>query len=94
MWTYTGVYIAPHLWTNMEANTDMNRHITLNEKEGLWIDTPHGMIRIHVGFGGIHRITSWLPHIIDVKKKTLRGEMQVTMLQPEFDSVCAHNRGE
>ena len=74
----------------MEAQTDDT--ITLNESQGVWINTPHGMIRIHVGFGGMHKITSWLPHSIDVKKKTLRGEMQVTMLEPTYDSVSRHLR--
>ena len=78
----------------MEAQTDehRNRRITLNDSQGLWIDTPHGMIRIHVGFGGIHKITSWLPHTIDVKKETLRGAMQVTKLDPTYDSVSKHLR--
>jgi len=74
----------------MEAQTDDT--ITLNESQGVWINTPHGMIRIHVGFGGMHKITSWLPHSIDVKKKTLRGEMQVTMLEPTYNSVSRHLR--
>tara|TARA_S200002703_G_C3673322_1_gene206777 strand:- start:136 stop:369 length:234 start_codon:yes stop_codon:yes gene_type:complete len=74
----------------MEAQTDDT--ITLNESQGVWINTPHGMIRIHVGFGGMHKITSWLPHSIDVKKRTLRGEMQVTMLKPTYDSVSRHLR--
>ena len=74
----------------MEAQTDDT--ITLNESQGVWINTPHGMIRIHVGFGGMHKITSWLPHSIDVKKRTLRGEMQVTMLEPTYNSVSRHLR--
>ena len=77
----------------MEATTDKqgNERITLNEgSKGLWIDTPHGMIRIYVGFGGIHKITSWLPHSIDVKKSTLRGAMQVTRLEPKYDSVSRY----
>ena len=80
----------------MEAQTDehRNRSITLNESQGVWIDTPHGIIRIHVGFGGIHEITSWLPHEIDVKKSTLRGAMQVTRLEPTYESVRAHIRNE
>ena len=74
----------------MEATT--NQHMTLNDGEGLWINTPHGMIRIHVGFGGIHKITSWLPHSIKVKKDTLRGKMQVTRLEPCYKSVIAHKK--
>ena len=76
----------------MEAQTDdaTNQRITLNESQGAWINTPHGIIRIHVGFGGIHKITSWLPHEIDVKKKTRRGAMQVTKLEPTYESVSAH----
>tara|TARA_R100001510_G_C7542374_1_gene129406 strand:+ start:258 stop:506 length:249 start_codon:yes stop_codon:yes gene_type:complete len=78
----------------MEAQSDdaTTKRITLNESQGAWINTPHGIIRISVGFGGIHRITSWLPHEIDVKKSTIRGAMQVTRLEPTYESVSYHKR--
>jgi len=80
----------------MEAHNDdtRNRRITLNESQGLWINTPHGLIRIGVGFGGVHKITSWLPHEIDVKKRTLRGAMQVTSLEPTYESVSGYMKSE
>ena len=65
-----------------------SQHIELN-KGGMWIQTPHGIISIHVGFGGIHRITSWLPHELKIQKKTSRGQMQVTTLEATFESRCA-----
>jgi hypothetical protein len=65
-----------------------SQHIELN-KGSMWIHTPHGMISIHVGFGGIHQITSWLPHELKIQKKTLRGQMQVTQLEATFESRIA-----
>ena len=59
------------------------------DKGGMWIHTPHGMISIYVGMGGIHQITSWLPHELKIQKKTSRGQMQVTQLQATFESRCA-----
>ena len=66
--------------------------IQLNEGS-LWIDTPYGIVSLSIGFGGIHEITSWLPHEIKIQKNTIRGNMQVVELKPSFDSVCAFNRG-
>ena len=53
----------------------------------MWVHTPHGMIYIRVGYGGIHKIVSWVPHEIKMTKTTTRGEMQVTHIEPDFDSV-------
>jgi len=56
-------------------------------KGHLWVNTPHGIISIHIGFGGMHKITSWLPHEVTIAKKTCRGKMQVTSLEPTYESV-------
>lgn len=56
-------------------------------KGNLWVNTPHGIISIHIGFGGMHQITSWLPHEVSITKKTSRGKMQVTSLDTTYESV-------
>ena len=59
----------------------------------LWVNTPHGIISIHIGFGGMHKITSWLPHEVSISKKTHRGKMQVTTLETSYESVRDYRRG-
>jgi len=71
-----------------KTEKEESQHIELN-KGSMWIHTPHGTISIHVGFGGIHQITSWLPHELKIQKKTLRGQMQVTQLEATFESRSA-----
>jgi hypothetical protein len=69
--------------------TSKDGYDELDMDEGsLWINTPQGMINIHIGFGGVHHITSWLPHELDIKKRTLRGNMQCTKIEATFESVC------
>ena len=64
-----------------------NGHIDM-EKGSLWVNTPHGLVSIHIGFGGVHKITSWLPHDLKISKTTSRGNMQVTKLEASFESIC------
>jgi len=75
---------------NLEA---VNGYMEIDLENGsLWVNTPHGLIAIHIGFGGFHKITSWLPHEIKIKKETERGQMQITRLEPTFNSISAFRR--
>lgn len=71
-----------------------NGRIELAEGQNLWVETPHGLVAIHIGFGGVHQITSWLPHQLKITKKSHRGNMQINKLEATFDSVCEWRKGE
>jgi hypothetical protein len=61
-----------------------------DDNKSLWIDTPHGLIHIFIGFEGRESVTVWHNHDqmkdslgdpLTYRKSSSNGKMKVTTLQ-------------